>query len=220
VGMSALPHTVEELDMAQCIGVFRKGDARLGVLPPRLSWLRLSFNFNDHFVGYIPNTLTALLLEKSFVTDAGMKIILAQLRGLTELSCAACINVGDATLALLPASVKKLDLWHNRNVTDEGLKNLLLRCPLEVLDVTACAAVTLGGLLAAVRAPLGTLAVGSLFLPEGLIPLVAIIRSKNGIYSARPKLFSEMQQQISSLTAPGAQHAKAAAAALAPLRKE
>lgn len=106
VGISSLPPTVEELDMTQCIGVFRKGDARLGVLPPRLAWLKLSFNFNDHFVGYIPNTLTALLLEKSFVTDGGMKTILLQLKNLVELSCAACINIGDATLALLPPTLK------------------------------------------------------------------------------------------------------------------
>jgi hypothetical protein len=106
VGISSLPATVEELDMTQCIGVFRKGDARLGVLPSRLSWLRLSFNFNDHFVGYIPATLTALLLEKSFVTDSGMKVILGQLKNLLELSCAACINIGDATLALLPPTLK------------------------------------------------------------------------------------------------------------------
>jgi hypothetical protein len=73
VGISALPASIEELNMAQCIGVFRKGDARQGVLPANLSWLRLSFNFNDHFVGYIPNTLTSFLLEKSYVTDAGME---------------------------------------------------------------------------------------------------------------------------------------------------
>ncbi len=193
VGMSSLPPTVELLDMAQCIGVFRKGDARLGVLPPRLSWLRLSFNFNDHFVGYIPNTLTALLLEKSFVTDAGMKVILSQLRNLAELSCAACINVGDATLALLPATLRTLDLWHNRNVTDEGIKLLMSRAAVEVLDVTACAKLSLSGLLAAARPSLRTLAVGSLFVPDGLIPKVAIIRSKVGIHSLRPKLFSEMQ---------------------------
>jgi hypothetical protein len=34
----------------------------------------------------------------------------------------ACINVGDATLAVLPTALTYLDLWHNRNVTDNGLK--------------------------------------------------------------------------------------------------
>lgn len=84
---------VESLNMAQCIGVFRKGEARRGVLPgkycrrvwcrshprihtrtARLQKLRLSFNFNDHFILYIPDTLTCLYLEKSYVTDGGMRV--------------------------------------------------------------------------------------------------------------------------------------------------
>ena len=209
-GMASLPATVEILDMAQCIGVFRKGDARLGVLPPKLSWLRLSFNFNDHFVGYIPNTLTVLLLEKSFVTDNGMRVLLAQLKNLVELSCAACINVTDATLALLPSSLKTLDLWHNRNVTDEGLKVMNSRAPLlEVLDLTCCPKVSLSGITAALQSPpFRLIAVGTLFVPERFIDGVAVIRDKVGIYHARPKLFSEMSPPTAAQ--------QAAAAALSP----
>lgn len=190
-GMSSLGSNVEVLNMAQCIAVFRKGEARLGVLPSQLQKLRMSFNFNDHFINYIPHSLHSLYLEKSYVTDGGLKYLLSLLPNLTELSVAACINVGDATLAILPVKLKFLDLWHNRNVTDTGFLSLKRLTALEVLDVTSCSKLTCQGILDAAQPPLRLIAVGALFFPDLLLKGVGIMRDTTGVFRCRPRLFSE-----------------------------
>ena len=188
VGIASLPSSIEDLNLAQCISVFRKGDAKPGVIPPNLARLRLSFNFNDHFVAYLPHTLTALLLEKSYVTDNGMKVILSMLRNLVELSVADCINVGNSTLAILPKTTRILDLWYNRNVSDEGLEHLK---NIEVLDVTNCQKLTCKGISEHIKnPPCRILAVGSVFVPDNILERVALIRDPRGIYKKRPKLFT------------------------------
>jgi hypothetical protein len=202
-GIASLPKELEDLDMAQCIGVFRKGDTRQNVLPPHLIRLRLSFNFNDHFIQQIvicSGSLRALFLEKSHVTDAGMGVILSHCKHLEELSMSACINIGDETLAVLPSTVTSLDLWQNRNVTDAGLQALKPR--IQILDVTNCVKITLLGLVDAVSHPwFRIVAVGSLFMPDHTLNRIALIRNSKGIYRNRPRLFSEVQMAVGSALA-------------------
>jgi hypothetical protein len=47
------------------------------------------------------------------------------------------------------------------------------------------------GIVEAVRPPLHTIAVGSLFFPDYLLQGVGIIRDANGVFSSRPRLFSD-----------------------------
>jgi hypothetical protein len=88
-------------------------------------------------------------------------------------------------------TVKTLDLWHNRNITDEGLQSI--KAKVEVLDVTNCAKLTLGGLVEAIHnPPYRIVAVGSLFVPVNMVEQVAVIRDSCGIYGNRPKLFTDI----------------------------
>lgn len=192
-GVSSLSTLLQDLNLAQCIGVFRKGDARPGVLPSHLARLRLSINFNDHFCAYIPSSLRCLLLEKAHVTDAGMILLLKGLKHLEELSVAACVNVGNLTLVAIPRTVRKLDVWCNRNITDIGLKTL--KQELRVLDVTDCPLLTVSGVVQAAKhlSQLQMIAVGSLFVPSGSVPGVAILRTPEGTQSSRPKLFEALK---------------------------
>lgn len=125
--------------MGSCIKVTDAGIRHLSALP-LLSKLNLSrLEITDLGLNYLM-TLPLRSLNLSYCeTFTTTKLV--QLTQLEDLSLVYCKQVNDAfvkTLTQTMGSIKKLDLWGCKSITDNALQLLATYSTLQFLDLTYC----------------------------------------------------------------------------------